>query len=144
MNKGALLYLGLGLALLAGLFLWLRPAPVAAPAPGVLAAVPPQQLPPAAPVTPAAPAPQVYSLVVNKGQRVSGPQLIQVHTGDAVVLEVTSDQPDELHLHGYDLHLKLLPGEPGRLGFTADHSGRFDFELHHAQLELGALEVLPQ
>lgn len=138
MNKGALLYLGLGLALLAGLFLWLRPAPVAAPAPGVPAAVPPQQLPPAAPV------PQVYSLVVNRGQRVSGPQLIQVHVGDAVVLEVTSDQPDELHLHGYDLHLKLLSGEPARLGFTADHSGRFDFELHHAQLELGALEVLPQ
>ena len=144
MNKGALLYFGLGLALLAGLFLWLRPAPAAAPAPTVLAAAPPQQMPPAAPVTPAAPAPQVYSLVVSKGRRVSGPQLIQVHTGDAVVLEVTSDQPDELHLHGYDLHLKLLPGEPGRLGFTASHSGRFDYELHHAQLELGALEVLPQ
>jgi len=125
MNKSALLYSGLGLALLAGLFLWLRPAPVAAPAPGV-------------------PAPQVYSLVVSKGRRVSGPELIQVHVGDTVTLEVTSDQPDELHLHGYDLHLKLLPGEPGRLSFTASHSGRFDYELHHAQLELGALEVLPQ
>ncbi len=141
MNKSALLYLGLGLALLAGLFLWLRPAPVAAPAPTVLAAVPTA---PTAPVLPAAPAPQVYSLMVSKGRRVSGPELIQVHAGDAVTLEVISDQPDELHLHGYDLRLKLLPGEPGRLSFTASHSGRFDYELHHAQLELGALEVLPQ
>ena len=140
MNKSALLYLGLGLALLAGLFLWLRPAPVAAPAPTVLAAVPTAQ----ASALPAAPTPQVYSLVVSKGRLVSGPGLIQVHAGDTVTLEVISDQPDELHLHGYDLHLKLLPGEPGRLSFTASHSGRFDYELHHAQLELGALEVLPQ
>lgn len=140
MNKSALLYSGLGLALLAGLFLWLRPTPVAAPAPTVLAAVPTAQ----AQLLPAAPAPPVYSLVVSKGRRVSGPELIQVHAGDAVTLEVTSDQADELHLHGYDLHLKLLPGEPGRLSFTASHSGRFDYELHHAQLELGALEVLPQ
>lgn len=144
MNKSALLYLGLGLALLAGLFLWLRPAPVAAPAPTVLAAVPTARMVPTASLPPAAPAPQVYSLVVSKGRRVSGPGLIQVRAGDAVTLEVISDQPDELHLHGYDLHLKLLPGEPGRLSFTASHSGRFDYELHHAQLELGALEVLPQ
>ncbi|MFI4979747.1 MAG: hypothetical protein ACHQIO_05315 [Nevskiales bacterium] len=144
MNKGALLYLGLGFALLAGLFLWLRPAPVAAPAPSVLAAVPPQPMLPAAPVAPVAPKPQVYSVVVSKGRRVSGPERIQLHTGDAVVIEVTSDQPDELHLHGYDLHLKLLPGEPGHLSFTANLSGRFDYELHRAQLELGALEVLPQ
>lgn len=144
MNKSPLLYFGLGLALLAGLFLWLRPAPVTTPAPAVLAAVPTAQMAPAAPPLPAAPAPQVYSLVVRKGRRVSGPELIQMHAGDPVTLEVTSDQPDELHLHGYDLHLKLLPGEPGRLSFTASHSGRFDYELHHAQLELGALEVLPQ
>ena len=144
MNKSPLLYFGLGLALLAGLFLWLRPAPVAAPVPTVLAAVPTAQVPPATSATPAVSAPQVYSLVVRKGQRVSGPELIQVHAGDQITLEVTSDQPDELHLHGYDLHLKLLPGEPGRLSFTANHSGRFDYELHHAQLELGALEVLPQ
>ena len=144
MNKSPLLYFGLGLALLAGLFLWLHPAPVAAPAPTVLAAVPTAQIPPATPAMPAASAPQVYSLVVSKGQRVSGPELIQVHAGDPVTLEVTSDLPDELHLHGYDLHLKLLPGEPGRLSFIARQSGRFDYELHHAQLELGALEVLPQ
>jgi hypothetical protein len=138
MNLRALSFAGLGLLLLAGLFLWLRPAP------GAASAAAPAVAPAAAPALRAPPAPPVYSLVVSQGRRVSGPELIRVHAGEPLVLEVTSDQADELHLHGYDLHLKLLPGQPGRLGFTASLSGRFDFELHRADLELGVLEVLPQ
>ena len=87
---------------------------------------------------------QVYRYQVAGGRRLSGPESILVHAGEVVNLEVTSDRADELHLHGYDLHLQLQPGQPGQLRFTAVHSGRFDFELHHADLELGVLQVLPQ
>ena len=140
MNRPALLILGTGALILAGLFLALRPAPPVTPA-----APPPK---PAAATQPAAAAmptqPRSFDIAVSQGRRISGPELIQVHAGDEVVLRMTSDQADELHLHGYDLHLRLLAGEPGTLSFKAVHSGRFDYELHHARLELGALEVLPQ
>lgn len=141
MNRPAILILGSGALILVGLFLLLRPAP------RTPAAATPASASTSALALPAAqPAPQMYSfdIVVKQGRRVSGPALIQVHTGEEVVLRVTSDQADELHLHGYDLHLRLLAGEPGTLRFKAVHSGHFDYELHHTQIELGALEVLPQ
>ncbi|HWU67351.1 MAG TPA: hypothetical protein VN046_00635, partial [Stenotrophobium sp.] len=92
----------------------------------------------------AAPAPRVFDIVVRNGQRVAGPARIEVREGDDVVLRVTCDHDDELHLHGYDLHLPLRAGIPGELKFRAVHSGHFDYELHHLDLELGALNVLPQ
>jgi hypothetical protein len=54
-----------------------------------------------------------------------------------------SDIADELHLHGYDLHIKTKPGETATLRFNASKTGRFGYELHHAKAELGALEVYP-
>ena len=147
MNRNALLFIGLGIAVLAGLFLFLRPTPMQMSAPATAAQTP-------APVTAAAPAvpvevsgpaaSQVFEIVVHKGQRVSGPAEIQVHEGQNVTLKLTSDQPDELHLHGYDLHLSLRANVPAALAFQAVHSGRFDYELHHAHVELGTLEVLPR
>jgi hypothetical protein len=61
-----------------------------------------------------------------------------------VTLNIRSDRRDELHLHGYDLHAQLVPGQIESLQFTADRTGRFGIELHRAHSELGALEVYPQ
>jgi hypothetical protein len=146
MNRPALLILGSGALILVGLFALLRPAPPTMPAaPSAASAPAPPAASASAPLTvQAAPPALSFDIVVSQGRKVSGPALIQVHAGEDVVLHVTSDQADELHLHGYDLHLHLHPGEPGTLSFKAVHTGRFDYELHHAQLELGALEVLPQ
>ena len=59
------------------------------------------------------------------------------------MLELESDTADELHLHGYDLHLAARSGETAVLGFVAKRTGRFGFELHRGRQELGALEVYP-
>ena len=80
---------------------------------------------------------------VNKGQRVSGPDRIIAQQGQHVQIEVLSDRDDELHLHGYDLHLPLPPGKPVTLSLRAEHSGRFVLELHKQHLSLAALEVHP-
>lgn len=82
-------------------------------------------------------------LRIDRG-RLKGPSLIKVKQDDTVVLRVTSDSADEFHLHGYDLLLPLYPGRPAELRFVASHSGRFTFELHREDLELGALEVYPR
>jgi len=155
MNRSALAFIALGIAVLAGLFLLLRPeagAPGAAPAapPGAALTPPPGALPgepgpvpPGSEPLPAVPA-MTAEWVVRQGRRESGPAVVVLQAGDEVELRVTSDHDDELHLHGYDLSMPLRAGQTGSLRFRAGHSGRFELELHHHHLELAALEVRPQ
>jgi hypothetical protein len=86
---------------------------------------------------------QVVDLVVVKGRLISGPTIVHSTRDAHIVLHVTSDVAEELHLHGYDLHVKLKPHERATLEFIATKTGRFTYELHHADIELGAIEVYP-
>jgi hypothetical protein len=88
--------------------------------------------------------PMTIELHIENGALTSGPKRIQLTQGQELAITVVSDQRDELHLHGYDLILQLLPGEAAKLAFTASHSGRFGLELHHAHGELAVLEVSPK
>jgi hypothetical protein len=88
--------------------------------------------------------PEAFELTIKGGRLISGPALMQVHQGEQVTLTIKSDGSDELHLHGYDLHARISPGETASLRFTADRTGRFGLELHKAHTELGALEVYPR
>ena len=80
--------------------------------------------------------------------RISGetmePSDVTVTEGDRVVLQITSDSPLEVHLHGYDLEREVEPGEPARLSFEADLTGRFEIENHETEKELGTLVVEPR
>jgi hypothetical protein len=80
--------------------------------------------------------------------RISGetmePSDVTVTEGDRVVLQITSDFPLEVHLHGYDLEREVEPGEPARLSFEADLTGRFEMENHETEKELGTLVVEPR
>jgi hypothetical protein len=99
---------------------------------------------PAAGADPASPGSHEFDIVVQHGKRISGPAVLKVQQGDDVVLQVTTDTADELHLHGYNLLVKLVPNRAGTLHFTAKLTGRFTYELHKSDLELGALEVYPR
>lgn len=92
---------------------------------------------------PAADAPAQFVFKLSNGV-VSGPGTFEVRQGEAVDIQITSDTPDEAHLHGYDLHAKLQPGIAAHLRFTADKSGRFELELHRKHQTIGALEVYPE
>jgi hypothetical protein len=91
-----------------------------------------------------APGKDVFDLVVKDGQLASGQSVIQVRQGEQVVLRISSNASDELHLHGYDLHARISPRETAVLEFNANRTGRFTLELHEANTELGALEVYPR
>jgi hypothetical protein len=69
------------------------------------------------------------------------PSEITVGEGDRVNLQITSDNPIEFHLHGYDLEKEV---EPGELSFDATITGRFDIEDHDTDTELGVLLVQPR
>jgi plastocyanin len=146
------------IALLAGLFYVFKPQTADKLPPPVVAATQAPAAPPAASsgAAPAAPAEptaastnaeagaKTVDLVIAKGKLVSGPSVVQVKQNDRVVFHVKSDAADEIHLHGYNLHLRLKPRESATLDFIADKTGRFTYELHHADLELGALEIYPR
>lgn len=142
-KKTGWIFLALGAAVLAALFVVLKPdgaPPGDAPAAGE-APRPPQA--PGVPVTRAA-GPQIVELRVKEGRLESGPAQISVRQGDEVLIRLVIDRIDELHLHGYDLSVSLQPGIVAELRFVADRAGRFEYELHHAHVELGALEVHPR
>ena len=111
--------------------------------PGETPAPPASASPPATPGPSAPASAQEFRFELAGGRVISAPEALRVKRGSAVIIRVSSDKADELHLHGYDLELVLKAGQPGVLLFTAKEAGRFDLELHHAGVELGALEVQP-
>ena len=63
------------------------------------------------------------------------PETIQVGHNDTVTLEIDSDAPGALHLHGYDLEGGVLAGEVSDFVFVADATGRFRVAFHEAMGE---------
>ena len=57
-------------------------------------------------------------------------QTIRVSQGDQVELYWSSDKPEVLHLHGYDIHTEVTPHVPAVMQFKAHASGRFPVESH--------------
>ena len=66
---------------------------------------------------------------------------VPVVLGDEVTLVITSDAPDELHVHGYDLTAAIAADRPATLSFAADTPGVFEVELHDAGTALLSLQV---
>lgn len=60
-----------------------------------------------------------------------------------VVIVVTAELSDDVHLHGYDLKAAVGPGRPATLRFAATAAGRFELELEERGLELADLDVSP-
>lgn len=58
-----------------------------------------------------------------------------------LVLRITSAQPGEFHLHGYDLKRDLTAGRKELITFKTVESGRFEIELE-TRCHLGELVVL--
>jgi heme/copper-type cytochrome/quinol oxidase subunit 2 len=156
MNAKVLLSLTIAVAVLAAGYALLMPQRAAENPQGGVAMPPPIDAQPtprqaAAPAAPAAnqvivqsATPNVYDIVVQGGRRISEPAVLKVHQGEDVKFRITSDVADELHLHGYNLHVPLSPGRGAVLQFTAKLTGRFTYELHKSGKELGALEVYPR
>jgi hypothetical protein len=82
-------------------------------------------------------------IVVEDGQPVGGVQRVSVARGARVVVIVRSDIVDQVHVHGYELVADVSPGQPARISFRAELTGRFEIELEDRSLLLAELEVTP-
>ena len=87
---------------------------------------------------------KTFELVISGKKLISGPVTVKVTEGDEVAIRITSDEPEELHLHGYDKSVDLEKNVPAELTFTANITGRFVYELEQSKTDLGALEVSPK
>lgn len=93
--------------------------------------------------TTAAPKPVEVAIVVENGAPKGGIVRKTVSKGDHVVLVVTSDVADEIHLHGYDMKKDVPAGGTIRLPFTATLPGRFEVELEQRGVQIADLTVNP-
>ena len=66
-----------------------------------------------------------------------------VQKGDRVVLVVTSDVADHVHLHGYDIMRDVAAGGTARIRFRATLPGRFEVELEDRGAQIADLTVRP-
>ncbi len=91
--------------------------------------------------TTTAPAGKVITVVVAGGKVVGGFRREKVKQGEPVVLRVTSDTADEVHVHGYDKKVDVAAGGTAEISFTPDIPGVFEVELEERKLTLLELEV---
>ncbi len=64
--------------------------------------------------------------------------------GDTVRFRVTSDVPEEVHVHGYDIAKDIAAGATVTVSFKADITGIFEIEYEHAGEQIGQLRVDPK
>jgi Cupredoxin-like domain len=69
------------------------------------------------------------------------PARVEVPKGTTVRITVASDQPDRLHIHGYDAEVALTPGRPTTIDLVTDQTGLFEVETHEQRLQLFQLVV---
>ena len=77
--------------------------------------------------------PRSRRIRIRGGEVVGGPAEIKAKNGDTVVIVVSADAPDDIHLHGYDIEKKAAPGQPARFRFKANLEGEFEIESHVAE-----------
>ena len=81
-------------------------------------------------------------ITVTGGRVDPEPGRIEVSRGATVLLTVTSDVPDELHVHGFgDPEVELVAGRPATLELLADEPGLYEVETHETDLLLTQILV---
>lgn len=142
---GRFLIVGATIVVAVGLFLLLRPddedePPQTAPTTTTSTTTPTTTVPPP---PPAPPPPARVRINVREGRPVGGVRRVTVGRGRRVILTVTSDVVDHVHLHGYDVMRDVAPGMPARLSFRATIVGTVEVELEDRHVPLARITTQP-
>ena len=75
--------------------------------------------------------------------------VLRVTEGERVALTWRADAMTEIHLHGYDVVVEVMPDRPAVLAFDAEATGRFPVTVHvhggaHGDAPLLYVEVYPR
>jgi hypothetical protein len=90
------------------------------------------------------PKPEFEVIRIVDGSVQGGERRITVSKDDVARIQVSSDAPDEIHLHGYDVTKDVAPGKPARFRVQAAIEGVFEIEAHDlGHVVVGTLVVEP-
>ena len=78
-----------------------------------------------------------FDLRIEQGKVAQNLRLLRVKQGDTVRLRWTTDRPIIVHLHGYDIEAKVVPGAVSEMVFHARAAGRFPVEEHRPNAKGG-------
>lgn len=98
---------------------------------------------PVKPPPPRRPQPARVQIVVRDGLPVGGIRRVTVAKNRRVILRVTSDVSDHVHLHGYDLMKDVAPGQPAQISFRATRVGTVEAELEDRGVQIAAITTKP-
>ncbi len=101
----------------------------------------PAETTPARPRTTAKPA--GARIVVSGLEPEGGVKRLTFRKGDTIRFTVVSDQPEEIHFHGYDVAQDVAPGRPVRFSVPAKIEGIFEVELEHSGTQIASITVEP-
>lgn len=87
--------------------------------------------------------PAIETIVVRDGEPVGGIAELEYDAGEQIRFRVTSNEADEVHVHGYDVEEEIPAGGTATLSFPADIEGIFEVELHHGEQQIAELRVNP-
>lgn len=98
-------------------------------------------------------APKTFDLTISRGALPPQQRVLRVEKGDTVRLRLAGDAAGDLHLHGYRLEMRVVPGKTSEFTFKAHATGRYRIEWHpaggdkqgnHHGPPLATLEVRPR
>ena len=73
------------------------------------------------------------TIVVKDGKVTPNGENVRVTAGQTVLISLTSDVAESIHVHGYDKSVAVKPGQTADLKFTADQKGVFEIETHKTE-----------
>ncbi len=74
--------------------------------------------------------PRVIDVRIENREVVAPQEAIRITQGDVIELHWSSDEAVALHLHGYDIELRVGPEEPAAMTIEAFAAGRFPITGH--------------
>jgi hypothetical protein len=96
-----------------------------------------------APATPQSAEQVTIAVAYANGKLEGGVKTVKVKKGAHIVLDVTSDVDDEVHVHGPDLKRDVTAGTPAHLEFDLPDPGRYEVELEQRGLPIADIQVQP-
>jgi hypothetical protein len=85
----------------------------------------------------------VPTIVVRNGEPVGGVQELEFNAGEDVRFRVSSDQAEEIHVHGYDISQDVSAGGTTEFDFPAEIEGIFEAELEELGVQIVELRINP-
>jgi hypothetical protein len=85
----------------------------------------------------------VPTIVVRDGEPVDGIAELEFSAGEEIRFRVTSDQAEEIHVHGYDISKDVPAGGTIEFAFPAELEGIYEAELEELGVQIAELRINP-